>query len=764
MRLSLRFLVPLAAILALIAYAVVPLVDGMMVQWFVKDLDLRSKLIGTAVDDSLFEVYDNDRTKTKKKVQAYFDRMMQDERLFALGFCDTEAALTYKTEKFPETVACPARTAETAVEGTEGTAEGTEEEPSDVVELPKGPVHVAYHTVQGSGRTLGNMILVHDMSFVRNRSEETRRYIMLFIAGVGALIAFITVIIAQLSWRGWVSGMRGLLHGEGLLRPLLPPSTPPELQPVARDLRNLLRDLETDRRLRDDIQTAWTPRTLKDLLQKELAGDEVVVVSNREPYLHVRREGKVLLRTPASGVVTALEPVMRACSGTWIAHGSGDADRETVDSHDHIAVPPDHPRYRLRRVWLTKEEEEGYYYGFSNEGLWPLCHIAHVRPSFHSGDWEQYKKVNEKFAKAVLEEVKTDDPVILIQDYHFALLPRLLHEKLPKASIITFWHIPWPNPEAFGICPWTEEILRGLLGSSVVGFHTRSHCNNFIDTVEHFLECRIDREHWTVSYGGEATGVQRYPISIEFPGRLLRQAKPVQEARADVREKFGFPADRLLGLGVDRFDYTKGILEKFRAVERLLELHPEWIGRFSFVQIAAPTRGKIEQYQRFREEATVLANRINKRFGKNGYEPIILRAEHAEQPEVLELYRSADLCFVGSLHDGMNLVSKEFVAARDDARGVLLLSQFTGAARELPEALLVNPYYADQCAEALHVALTMPPAEQRDRMRNMRGILHDFNVYRWAGRMLLDAARMRQRHRIPRRIFGKVFSPPPASA
>jgi len=739
MRLSLRFLVPLVIVLGLIAWAVVPLVDKLMVQWAMNDLDLRAKLIGTTIDDSIFEVIDNDQTRTKTKVREYFDRILQDERLFALGLCGVDDVLRYQTDKFPDTVTCPKQEPET-------------EEPSQIVTLTKGPVHVAYYPVTNSGRTLGQLVLVHDMSFVQNRSDATKQYIMLFIAAIGAVVALLTVIIAQLSWRGWVSGLRGILRGEGLLRPLLPPTMPRELQPIVRDLRDLIRDLDTDRRLRDDIQTAWTPRTLKELLQKELAGDEVIVVSNREPYIHSRKDEKIHIQTPASGLVTALEPIMRACSGTWIAHGGGSADKETVDKHDRVGVPPDHPRYQLRRVWLSKEEEEGYYYGFANEGLWPLCHHAHVRPVFRSNDWEQYKRVNEKFAQTVIQEAKTDDPVILVQDYHLALLPRLIHERLPKASIITFWHIPWPNAEAFGICPWTEEILNGILGSSIVGFHTRFHCNNFIDTVERFLECKIDHEHWTVSYGGELTGVQRYPISIDFPGRLLRHAKPVEETRKKVRERYGLPEDRILGIGVDRFDYTKGIAEKFTAVERLLEAHPEWIGRFTFLQIAAPTRSKIEQYQRFREEVTVLADRINRRFGNDSYQPIILRDEHCEQAEILDHYRAADICFVGSLHDGMNLVAKEFVAARDDERGVLILSQFTGAAREFPEALIVNPYFTDQCAEALQTALMMPPIEQRDRLRNMRGVLHDFNVYRWAGRMLLDAARMRQRSRFIKRV------------
>lgn len=736
MRFFLRFVIPLFLAIGIIAYAVVPLVDKLMVQWFVNDLDLRSKLISSTVDDSIFDVIDE---RSKTKIQSFFDRITQDERLYALGFCDLKKILAYKTVKFPADVSCP-----------EQNSDGTELR-SKVVQEPKGALHVAYHTVQGSGGTIGQLVLVHDMSFIQSRSSATQRYIMYLFLVVGIVVATVTMFIAWLSWRRWVSGTRALLRRNGLRHPMDPRAWP-EFQPIVRDLRELIRDLETDRRHRDDSQTTWTPRALKELLHKELSGDEVIVVSNREPYIHVKREGHVEVQVPASGLVTALEPIMRACSGTWVAHGSGSADRDVVDMHDRVAVPPDHPAYRIRRVWLTAEEEAGYYYGFSNEGLWPLCHIAHVRPIFRTTDWEQYKQVNEKFAKAILEEVKTDDPVILVQDYLLALLPRMLREKLPNATIITFWHIPWPNPEAFGICPWTEEILDGLLGSSIIGFHTRQHDMNFVGTVERFLECRVDRASWTVSYGGELCAVNHYPISIEFPGRLLRQAKPVQDARTIIRKQYGLAKDSLLGIGVDRLDYTKGIAEKFHAVERLLELHPEWIGRFTFVQVAAPSRSRIERYRELAGEVRSIADRINQRFGSGRYKPVILHTQHCEVQDVIDHYRAAELCFVNSLHDGMNLVAKEFVASRDDEQGVLLLSKFTGAARELPEALIVNPYHLDQCAAALHTALSMSPEEQLDRMRSLRGVLHEFNVYRWAGRMLMDAARMRQRSRFLSRV------------
>jgi len=380
-----------------------------------------------------------------------------------------------------------------------------------------------------------------------------------------------------------------------------------------------------------------------------------------------------------------------------------------------------------------------------------------VRPVFRTRDWEHYNEVNRKFADAVVEEAGTPDPIVLVQDYHFALLPRMVRERLPEATIITFWHIPWPNPEAFGILPWREEVLAGLLGSSILGFHTRFHVNNFVDTVDRVLEARVDRETFAVTYGGRTTAVKRYPISIEWPPAEAASWRPVPECRAAVRVRYAIGNDVAIGIGVDRMDYTKGILERFRAVERLLELESQWIGRFTFVQVCAPTRSRIEEYQEFEARVRALAAKINQRFARGSWSPIVLRVEHAEPPEVYEHFRAADVCFVSSLHDGMNLVAKEFVAARDDDRGVLILSQFTGAARELPEALIVNPYDTDQCAAAFHLALTMPAGEARDRMHIMRELVREFNVYRWAGRMLLDAATMRRRGRITEHAGGAVI-------
>lgn len=747
MRLSLRFVIPLLLALAAFAYAVVPLVDKLTLRWFVRDLDIRASLIANTVQEPVQDLL---RAGNRTGLVQFFTRITLDERLFAIGFCPVPPGEPVATPTLPPEVRC----------GALGRFSGSS---GHLLTSAHGPVLVSVRPLGAEGAAIGSLVLVHDMSFVARRSEETRKYLFLFFVGLGATVALITVVIAQLSWRGWVQGLRALLRGEGLFRPSDRPDVA-ELRPIAGDLRTLIRDIEANHRSRDEEQLAWTPETLRAIVRDDLRGHEVIVVSNREPYIHVRRGEGIAVWRPASGLVTALEPIMRACSGTWLAHGGGSADRDVVDAHDRVAVPPERPAYQLRRVWLSDEEETGYYYGFANEGLWPLCHIAHVRPVFRTSDWEQYVRVNRTFARAVVEESKSPDPIVLVQDYHFALLPRMIQEALPAATIISFWHIPWPNPEAFAICPWREELLDGMLGSSILGFHTQFHCNNFVDTVDRLLEARVDRETFTVSYRGQPTAVKRYPISIEWPPSPALVGKPVEDCRRDVRRRYDLPDSQAIGVGVDRLDYTKGIEERFRAVERLLETQPQWVGKFTFIQIAAPTRTRIGQYQEYEGRVRAMAARINERFAAARRPSIVLKVAHHQPEDVYEHYRAAQLCMVTSLHDGMNLVAKEFVSARDDERGVLILSHFTGAARELPEAIIVNPYDTDQCAAALHMALSMPVGEQRARMRVMRGLVQEFNVYRWAGRMLIDAAGMRRRgglrersatsdwHRAPSRV------------
>jgi len=499
-----------------------------------------------------------------------------------------------------------------------------------------------------------------------------------------------------------------------------------------------------------DYRGTWTSAALQRLVRDELGSPQVIVVSNREPYVHGRGpDGERRVEVPASGMVTALEPIVRACAGVWVAHGSGAADREVVDLHDRVRVPPEDPAYTLRRVWLRPEEEQGYYYGFANEGLWPLCHLAYVRPAFREADWDAYRSVNQQFATGVIREARQPDPVILIQDYHLALLPRLIRQRKPAATVTLFWHIPWPGAETFGVCPWKNEIVRHLLDADVIGFHTRQYCLNFLATAEQLLECRVDHERMTVTVAGHVCRIAAYPISIDWPPPQLRTLPSVAVSRARIRRRLGIGPGVHLGVGVERWDFTKGIVERFHALEALLTRRSDLRGRVVLLQVAAPSRAKLPAYQALQRQTLAEVERINAKLGSSSWKPIVLVDRQQSAEQVFELFRAADFCLVNSLHDGMNLVSKEFVAARDDEDGVLVLSAFTGASRELVEALLVNPFCISETAAAIEAAITMPREERRERMRLMRRTVMDNNVYRWAGRMLLDVAQLRRHQGLP---------------
>jgi trehalose 6-phosphate synthase len=531
--------------------------------------------------------------------------------------------------------------------------------------------------------------------------------------------------------------------------PALPKTGP--LAPLARQAAALADELSHARdaarqeaQLRELGDARWTAQRLREHVRARLEGRRLVVVANREPYRHVRRGGSVGCESPASGLVTGLEPVLRACGGSWVAHGDGDADRESSDEKGRVAVPPGKAQYTLKRVWLTEEEERGYYYGFANEGLWPLCHIAHERPSFRPEDWVFYREVNAKFTRAVLEEVEgLPEPCLLVQDYHFTLLPRLLKAARPDARVALFWHIPWPNPEAFGICPWQTELLEGMLGADLIGFHTQWHCNNFLETVDRTLECRIDRERFSVRRADHETKVRPLPISVDLPEPGPPDSPAEKLARRTALfAGLGAPAERLL-VGVDRIDYTKGIVERFRGLERLLEKYPQYRGRVTLAQIGAPSRMHIPAYARLNKEVEAEAQRINARYAGAGAPPIVLLRRQHSHEEIQPYLRAADLCLVTSLHDGMNLVAKEFVAARSDADGVLVLSRFTGASRELTDALLVNPYDVDEVAEALRAGLEMPAEERARRMTRLRDSVAANNIYRWAADLVTELASVR---------------------
>ena len=493
-----------------------------------------------------------------------------------------------------------------------------------------------------------------------------------------------------------------------------------------------------------------------------LGDTRLVVVANREPYMHLKHErrpglvGRLTGRKPsttlswmqpASGLVTALDPVMRACGGTWVAHGSGSGDRETADAAGRVPVPPDDPSYTLRRVWLSSREEEGYYYGLANSALWPLCHIAYARPTFDEPDWREYVAVNRRFADTVIDEIGDEPAIVFVQDYHFALVPRMVKTARPDAVVCQFWHIPWPNAEAFRICPWREEILDGLLGNDLLAFHIQYHCNNFLETVDRTLEARVDRDQFTVHRAGHRTFVKPFPISID-PG-LWTTVPNGREWANDVartRRRLGVGEAKLV-MGVDRLDYTKGIPERLMAFERMLERCPDWRGRVSMLQIGAPTRDRIGRYQALGVEVKAQVQAINRRFGTARWTPVIYKHQHHTPEEVGACYRAADVCVVSSLHDGMNLVAKEFVAARTDEQGVLMLSQFTGAAGAMADVVPVNPFAPDEFAAAIDEALRMPPDEQRRRMHHLREEVLSHTVYDWAGHLLAEATRLAGRRR-----------------
>ena len=731
LKLSLRFVLPLLLAVSALAYLSVPLLDRLTLRWFMSDLDQRSQAIATTLANPLREAFLQD---SSGRITALLNAASTDERLQSVALCDARGQIVARSTQFPPGVACAAAA-----------------DADRALRLPQGVLHATRVPLRlGDAAAAHTMVVLHDMSFIELRSSETRWYAMATFAVLAFVVALVTVAVAHLSWRGWVRGVRAMLTGEGLLKPFAESgSIDKELLPLEAEVRSLFRRLQRQRAGETGVLEGWSAQRLRSVLQSQYADDEIIVVSNRQPYSHERSGERIVVTQPASGLVTALEPVLRAASGTWIAHGGGSADADVSDADGCVHVPPEQPSYTLRRIWLTPEQVKGYYEGFANEGLWPLCHIAHVRPVFRADDWRHFVDVSQRFADAVVESAKRPDPLVLVQDYHMPLVPQLIRDRLPQATVVTFWHIPWPMSETFGICPWREQLLEGLLGSHIMGFQTRSHCRNFIDAVDTFLESRIEHDDSTIHRAGQLTRVAPYPISIAWPPAV---EEPIEATRARVHRALGLPDGHRMAIGIDRLDYIKGLLERFAAVEHLLTTQPQWRGRFTLVQVASPSRSDLPEYRAFHDRVIAEAQRINDACGSERAPAILLKIEHHGAPQVRDLYRSADIGMVTSLHDGMNLVAKEYVAARDDDLGVLLLSVFTGASRELHEALLVNPYSAEDTGNALARALAMPLAEQRERMRTMRAWVRSYNIYRWAGSMLIDAARVRSRERVSARI------------
>lgn len=701
------------------------------------DLQHRSTLLAESLKETVEPNFVN---KSDQYLQSVVKKFDNRERIDGLAIYDNNGAIIAISSSLPAEISRSQKIAENAMDADKANG--------GFVQLENKKLYLLAVPLHDDKSVVGALMVVQNASYIDERLKEiwktnlVRLFVQATLLSLAALLLIRWIIYEPVRKMG--ESLRLARTGEvGQVSQNLPTSF--FFRPLVKEISNIRKSLwearitaSEEARLRlEKLDSPWTSQRLKEFTKDILKGRAIFLVSNREPYIHTKTGGKINYYFPASGMVTAVEPIMQSCGGMWIAHGSGDADRLTVDKNDKLQVPPDEPKYTLRRVWLTEKEETGYYYGFSNDGLWPLCHIAHTRPTFRKEDWEEYKKANGKFAQAVISEIKNfHRPIIFIQDFHLALLPRMIKNARPDATVGIFWHIPWPNPESFSICPWKKEILDGMLGADLIGFHTQLHCNNYVETVGRELESLIDFERFTITRGGHTSYIKPFPISIAFPEEHSQLKRPSSNVETQKLLKELGVKTSYLGVGVDRLDYTKGILERLKAIEIFLTRFPAYGGNFTFIQIAAPSRSKIKRYQDFAENVEKEVERINNLFKKKDWKPIVLLEQYHSREEIYRFYRMANFCLVTSLHDGMNLVAKEFVAARDDEKGVLVLSQFTGASRELKEALFVNPYNGEQTAEAIRAALEMAPSEQTKRMKRMRETVKNYNVYRWSAELL----------------------------
>lgn len=708
------------------------------------DIQYRSSLLASSLKEP---IESNFADKSSEYLQGVVEKFVDDKRIAGLAIIDSGEEVLAVSSSLPQDISISQKIAADAMD---------ESKPNgDFVDSNAGKLYVFAEPLRNDQSVVGALVIMQNAEYIDGYIADIWQRNLIRLAMQALLFSLAVIFI--LRWivlkplRSLVAVMQLARVGKGSAA-LGQASSNSIFEPVLQEFSSINKrlaraKLAAQRGARSSLEkldSPWTAERLGEFTKDLLKNRTIVAVSNREPYVHTKEGGKIRYYVPASGVVTALEPIMAACGGMWIAHGSGDADKLVTDKEGKIKVPPDDASYTLKRVWLTETEEQGYYVGFSNSGVWPLCHMVHTRPIFKRSDWEQYQKVNEKFAHAVLEEIKGEkNPIVIIQDYHFALLPRLIKDARPDAAVCIFWHIPWPTAEAFSICPWKKEMLDGLLGADIVGFHTQLFCNNFIQTAGKELEALIDLEQFSVTKNAHTSFVKTFPISIDFVGAI--PAKDELEAQKHeaikLREQLGVKSE-YLAVGVERLDYTKGILERLKAVELFLEKYPSYKGKFTLVQIAAPSRTSVKEYRDFEHRVIEEVERVNNLFKRSGWKPIILINEHRDHEFIGTLYRAANLCLVTPLHDGMNLVAKEFVAARNDDRGVLILSQYAGAAQELRDALVVNPYDGQQVAEAIHAALTMKPAEQAKRMKKMRVAIKSHNVYQWSAEILKRMAEL----------------------
>lgn len=700
------------------------------------DLQYRTRLLSDSLKESVEPNFARNSTTTLQRI---VDRFTDRERIVGLAVFNNRGIPLAASKEISRRVVDNPDFVFSALDNGE---------PAGVFETLDGSARYLFVSPLFDGPAIvGALVTVQDASYIDAAIDEIWRrnfvrlliYIVVFSAAIVALIRFALLAIMR-RFADTVKSARMERTGN------LPVRGPFFLRPVANEIAKMHTSLAQARfaaseeaRMRlEKLDSPWTAERLKQFVKAYLKDRKLYVISNQEPYIHQKTRRGVVCSVVPSGLNTAVNSVMEACDGVWIAHGSGDADRETADDSGKLRVPPQDPHYTLKRVWLSEKESKGHY-SFSVEALYPLFLMTYTRPIFKKEDWLVYEQVNRKYADTVCEEIKNaEQPIVLIQDYHFALLPKMIKESRPDAQVAIFWHVPWPSPEAFSVCPWRKDVILGMLGADIVGFNTQQFCNNFIDTVGKEVESLIDLETFSVTREDHVTQVKSLPISIAFTeGPDTKPELPETEERGASRLRRLGIRTKYLGIGVDRLDHAKGIPERLRGVEAFFDAHPEYIGQLTFLQIASPHREHFKEYQeQYRDVIAAETERINKRLGSNDWKPIVLEASQYSHAELRELFRSADFCLITSLHDSMNLVAKEYAAARSDLRGVLILSQFAGASRDLKEALIVNPHSTEEIGEAVHTAVKMPAAAQRRRMSSLRASVRDYNVYRWAAEFI----------------------------
>jgi trehalose 6-phosphate synthase/phosphatase len=481
--------------------------------------------------------------------------------------------------------------------------------------------------------------------------------------------------------------------------------------------------------------------TLKAFIEENLPSGSLIVVSNREPYIHRKTAQGLRVEVPAGGVTSAVDNVLRVIGGTWVAWGSGSGDWEAVDGTNRVMVPPEDPVYTLRRVNLPSKVADNYYHGYANQVMWPLCHMALDRVYFRRRFWEDYRRANEAFAAAVLEEAG-DDSVVWIQDYHLCLLPGMLRQGKRGLTIAHFWHIPWPDWSVFRVCPQARDVLEGLLGNDLIGFQIPLFAKNFLGCVRECIGADVDFREGTITYRGHTTRLHAFPISIDCDAfDSMASSRRTVRVMELLRDKYGLDGRRI-GIGVDRLEYTKALIKRLQAIGLFFEKYEKFRGKFTFIQIAVPTRMK-EPYLSYKKAVEELISHINRKYSSGPWSPVIYLDTKVEHRDLVAYYRMADVAIVSSVYDGMNLVAKEFVAAQAaDGKGALVLSEFAGAADELDGAFLINPYDIEGFADTIRRILEMSPDEKTRRMSVLKQQVRGNDIYKWVYDILRDIVKL----------------------